>query len=72
MSYYQSAVEWQGGNHIDEFTRFDAQLSYNFSLVGSPSKIQIIAQNLGGDYCEYSRNNVFETRFYIKLELSLP
>lgn len=72
MSYYQSAVEWQGGNHIDEFTRFDAQLSYNFSLVGSPSKIQIIAQNLGGDYSEYSRNNVFETRFYIKLELSLP
>jgi iron complex outermembrane receptor protein len=72
MSYYQSAVKWQGGSHIDEFSRFDAQLSFNFQLAGSPVKIQAIAQNLGSDYSEYSRNNVFETRFYIKLEFGLP
>ncbi len=72
MSYYQSAVKWQGGSHIDEFSRFDAQLSFNFQLAGSPVKVQAIAQNLGSDYSEYSRNNVFETRFYIKLEFGLP
>ncbi len=72
MSYYQSEVDWQGGSHIDEFSRFDAQLSYKFRLAGSPAKIQAIAQNLGSDYSEYSRNNVFETRFYIKVEVSLP
>jgi len=72
MSYYQSKVDWQGGNHIDEFSRFDAQLSFKFRLAGSPVKIQAIAQNLGSDYSEFSQNNVFETRFYIKLELSLP
>ncbi len=72
MSYYQSEVDWRGGNPIDEFSRFDAQLSFKFMLAGSPAKIQAIAQNLGSDYSEFSRNNVFETRFYIKVEVSLP
>jgi outer membrane receptor for ferrienterochelin and colicin len=72
MSYYQSEVDWQDGSHIDEFSRFDAQLDFKFKLAGSPAKIQAIAQNLGSDYSEYSRNNVFETRFYIKLEVGLP
>ncbi len=72
MSYYQSEVDWDGGSHIDEFSRFDAQLSFTFRLAGSAAKIQAVAQNLGSDYSEYSRNNVFETRFYIKAEVSLP
>ncbi|MBQ0721324.1 MAG: TonB-dependent receptor [Gammaproteobacteria bacterium] len=71
-TYYQSKVEWRGGNPIDEFSRVDAQLSYQFMAGGSPAKIQLIAQNLGSNYSEYSRNNVFETRFYIKVEVSLP
>lgn len=72
MSYYQSAADWRDGNSINEFTRVDAQLSFKFMLGGSTAKIQAIAQNLGGDYSEHSRNNVFETRFYIKMELDLP
>jgi len=72
MSYYQSAADWRNGNTIDGFARIDAQLSYRFVLGGSPVKLQAIAQNLGSDYSEYSDNNVFETRFYIKMEVSLP
>jgi len=73
MNYYQSEVDWRNGNAIDEFARVDAQLSYRFALVGgSQVKLQAIAQNLGSDYSEYSANNVFETRFYIKVEVGLP
>jgi len=71
-SYYQSKVKWRGGNSIDGFSRIDAQLSYKFMLGGSPAKIQAIAQNLGSDYSEFSQNNVFKTRFYIKMEVDLP
>ena len=71
-SYYQSAVEWRGGNPIDGFSRFDAQLTYKMTLGASPAKLQLIGQNLGGDYSEFGRNNVFETRFYIKVEVGLP
>ncbi len=72
MSYYQSDVEWRGGNPVEEFLRIDAQLSYQFMFAGAPVKLQGIVQNLGADYSEFSRNNVFETRFYIKVEVGLP
>ncbi len=71
-SYYQSDVNWREGNPVAEFTRIDAQLSYQWMLGGSPTKIQLIVQNLGSDYAEFGRNNVFETRFYIKVEVGLP
>jgi len=71
-NYYQSAADWRGGNPVDAFTRIDAQMSYQLTLGGSPTKLQIIAQNLGGDYPEFGQNNVFETRFYIKVEVGLP
>ncbi len=71
-SYYQSDAVWREGNPVDEFTRIDGQLSYQLTLGGSPAKIQLIAQNLGSDYADFGRNNVFETRFYIKLEVGLP
>ncbi|OUS06162.1 hypothetical protein A9Q90_05940 [Gammaproteobacteria bacterium 54_18_T64] len=72
MSYYQSDVVWRGGNPVDEFLRIDAQLTYQFLFAGAPIKLQAIAQNLAADYAEFSRNNVFETRFYIKVEVGLP
>jgi len=71
-NYYQSAVNWRGGDPIDEFLRVDAQLSYQFLLAGSALKIQAIAQNLGSDYPDFGRDNVFETRFYVKVEVGLP
>ncbi|MBL4781020.1 MAG: TonB-dependent receptor [Porticoccaceae bacterium] len=72
MSYYQSDVVWRGGNPVDEFLRIDAQLTYQFLFAGAPIKLQAVAQNLAADYAEFSRNNVFETRFYIKVEVGLP
>ncbi len=70
-NYYQSKVEWRNGSPTDAFSRIDAQLSFNFLLGGTPAKVQAVAHNLGGDYSEFSQNNVFETRFYIKVEIGL-
>jgi len=72
MTYYQSAVDWRDSNTIGDFSRIDGQLSYRFLCAGSPVKLQLIAQNLGANYAEYSHNNVFETRFYFKVEVGLP
>ena len=71
-NYYQSDVTWRGGDPIDEFLRIDAQVSYQLLLAGSALKIQAIAQNLGSDYPDFGRKNIFESRFYIKVELDLP
>lgn len=71
MTYYQSDANWRGGNPINEFVRIDAQLGYKFKAGRSGAKIQAIAQNIGGEYSAFSQNNVFESRFYIKVELDL-
>ena len=67
-------VDWDDGNFIDEMTRVDAQLRYVFPFAGTArgGAVSLVAQNLGEDYSDYIRNNIFETRLYLKLELELP
>ena len=68
--YHMNEVNWDDGNFIDEFTRVDAQIRYQFVdnnlYQGS---VSLIGQNLGEDYSDYSTNNVFDTRLYLKLEM---
>ena len=68
--YHMNEVNWDDGNFIDEFTRIDAQIRYQFvDNKHYQGAVTLIGQNLGEDYSDYSRNNVFDTRIYLKLEL---
>ncbi len=71
-AYHQSAVNWRGGNFIDEYTRLDAQASYRVRLGNHTGKVQLVAQNVTGDYAEFNEENVFETRYYVAFSLDLP
>lgn len=70
--YYQSDTQWRGGNAIDEYVRIDAQATWQFALGENHAKVQLVAQNIGGDYSEYSRLNVFESRYHVAFSLELP
>ncbi len=71
--YYMSDVEWDDGHLVDGFTRVDMQLSYRFSLGKQNSAVlQLIAQNIGDDYPEFNSNNVFDTRYFLNLNVELP
>ena len=70
--YHQSEANWRGGNFIDEYTRVDAQLTYRFKLGRSNGKVQLIAQNLTDDYSEFNKNNKFEARYFLSLNVDLP
>ncbi|MGV6806793.1 MAG: TonB-dependent receptor plug domain-containing protein [bacterium] len=70
--YHMSELDWLDGNFIDEYIRVDAQLRYGFQWGNNSGSIALVGQNLGGDYSEFSRNNVFETRFYLTVQMELP
>ena len=70
--YSQSSVDWRNGNAVGQFTRVDAQVTWRFRLGASPGEVQLLAQNLGGDYPEFNRENQFETAFYLRARIDLP
>ena len=70
--YYQSAVDWRNGNPISGFTRIDAQVTWHFTVGASRGDLQLVAQNLGQDYSEFSQANRFETAVYLRARLDLP
>jgi len=70
--YVQSSVDWRNGDAIGQFARVDAQLTWHFQLGASPGQVQLVAQNLGGDYAEFNRENRFETALYLRARLDLP
>ncbi|MBK6962183.1 MAG: TonB-dependent receptor [Gammaproteobacteria bacterium] len=70
--YSQSAVDWRNGNPISGFTRVDAQATWHFKAGSSKGDLQLVAQNLGPDYSEFNRANVFETAVYLRARLDFP
>lgn len=71
-AYHITDADWKDGNEVDQFVRIDAQLRYNFSIASTTGSIILIGQNLGEDYMEHGENNVFESRYYLKVTLDLP
>ena len=71
-TYHMNEADWRDGNAVDEFTRIDAQISYQIQAGNTRGKLSLIGQNLGEDYSEHGRNNIFDTRIYLKFELELP
>jgi iron complex outermembrane recepter protein len=70
--YRQSGVDWRNGNPIGAFTRVDAQTTWRFRVGSSRGQLQLVAQNLGGDYHEFNRENRFETAVYLHARVDLP
>lgn len=75
--YHMSDVDWRGGgSDLDDYTRLDLKLTYDFGIGGNEGQAAIIVQNLTGDeYNEFrtpedsGTGNVFDRRAYLQLSL---
>jgi len=71
--YGMSAVTWLGdGDAVPSYTRVDGRIARKFKLGESKGDVALVMQNLGGDYQEFRKENVFDTRAYLQFSLSLP
>ncbi len=70
-TYYSvSDMAWYGdGSNIDTYNRMDARMAYNFGSPKLDYRLELIAQNIGDDYREFRDDNVFESRYLVRVSV---
>jgi iron complex outermembrane receptor protein len=65
--YYLDDMSWiLWSGDIETYDRVDVRVARTFYIGKSSLKLELIGQNLGGDYHEFNQNNVFETRTFVR------
>lgn len=68
--YYLDEMAWTfWGGDRESYDRVDLRIAKNVKFSRSKLKLELIGQNLGGDYREFNENNMFETRTFIRATL---
>ncbi|MDX2465034.1 MAG: TonB-dependent receptor plug domain-containing protein, partial [Porticoccus sp.] len=68
--YFLDDMSWVlWGGDVESYDRVDMRIAKSFQFSGSRLKLELIGQNLGGDYHEFNQNNVFETRTFVRATL---
>lgn len=69
MWSYRSAIKWEEGDSMDSHDRLDLRLARDFEFQSNTARLEFLAHNVLGDYEEYIDENVFETRYFLRLTL---
>jgi len=65
--YYLDEMAWiLWGGDRESYDRVDMRVAKTFDIGQSSLKVELIGQNLGGDYHEFNQNNLFETRTFVR------
>ncbi|MGA7181533.1 MAG: TonB-dependent receptor [Thiobacillaceae bacterium] len=68
--YRQGYMIWlQDGDKTQGYTRVDARLAKRLKLGGHKVELALVGQNLGKDYTEFRKENIFSRRVYASLSL---
>ncbi|MEZ5530362.1 MAG: TonB-dependent receptor [Porticoccaceae bacterium] len=68
--YYVDEMAWiLWGSDIDSYDRVDLRLAKDIRFGDANLKLELIGQNLGGDYHEFNTLNEFETRTFLRATL---
>lgn len=68
--YYLDEMAWVLWNgDVKSYDRLDMRIAKTVNFGSSDLKVELIGQNLGGDYHEFSQNNEFETRTFVRATL---
>lgn len=68
--YYLDDMAWTlWGGDRDSYDRVDLRVAKQINFDNSRLTLELIGQNLGGDYREFNENNVFETRTFVRATL---
>ena len=68
--YYLDEMSWiLWSDDIDSYGRVDMRLAKTINFSNSDLKLELIGQNLGGDYHEFVQSNKFETRTFVRATL---
>ncbi|MDH5501996.1 MAG: TonB-dependent receptor, partial [Gammaproteobacteria bacterium] len=60
------------GSFVEDALRLDLRLAKAMKFGRSDAKLELIVQNLGGDYEEFMSQNRFDTRAFMRFGIDLP
>ena len=71
LGYYRmSRKRWfLGGDRVPGYNRVDLRVARHLQGHHWQGNVELIAQNIGHSYQEYVRQNAFETRYFVRLNL---
>ena len=70
--YYVSEMEWLGdGDFREDFHRVDLRIAKNWRIGKKRLKTEFIVHNIGDDYFTFRDENLFETRYFLRLGIDL-
>lgn len=70
--YGASRTDWYiDGGVVDDYLRLDLRLARRLRLASADTKLELIVQNLGGDYEEFTPANRFDTRVFGRVSIDL-
>ncbi len=70
--YYISGIRWLAdGDFIEANSRVDIRIAKNWRVNKNRIKAEFIVHNIGGDYITFRDENLFETRYFIRLGIDL-
>lgn len=73
ITYYSvSEMSWLGdGDLLDDYQRLDFRLASHWKIGKQRLQTEFIVQNMGEDYYTFRDENLFETRYFVRLGLDL-
>ena len=72
LYYRTDSMKWLGdGDYLGPQDRLDLRIARTFRLNGAELEASLVAQNVLDEYLEFRDENVFDTRVYGQLLLSL-
>jgi iron complex outermembrane receptor protein len=63
--YHLSSANWPGGSALPSSTKVDLRLGYQFKLGQNRGELQLVAQDVYGDYLELEPTNERDMRMYV-------
>ena len=68
--YYVDETDWYiDGGVVDEYLRTDLRAAKTLRRDGTTAKLELLLQNLGSDYEEFSSLNRYDTRAFVRVSL---
>jgi len=73
LIYASKRTDWYiDGGLVDDYVRLDLRLAKTLQLGSTGARFELIVQNLGGSYEEFTAENTFDTRVFGRVSLDLP
>lgn len=68
---YQDEMIWLGGDKTDAYTKVDLRIGKQFNVGGKSVDVELIGQNLAGDYADFSQEVTWEPIAFVRGRLEL-